>query len=42
MEGDDKVNKATSPIMLDEEKAAAKEIQEIIATEHELDVATRR
>ena len=38
MEGDGKVNKATSPIMLDEEKAAAKEIQEIFATKHELDV----
>ena len=36
---DGKVNKATSPITLvDDEKAAAKELEEIFATRHELDV----
>ncbi len=37
--GDGKVNKATSPITtLDDEKAAAKELEDIFATRHELDV----
>ena len=37
--GDGKVSKATSPISLvDDEKAAAKELEEIFATRHELDV----
>lgn len=35
---DGKVNKATSPIMVDDEKAAAKELEEIFARRHELDV----
>lgn len=37
--GDGKVNKATSPItLIDDEKAAAKELEDIFATRHELDV----
>lgn len=36
---DGKVNKATSPItLMDDEKAAAKELEDIFATRHELDV----
>jgi hypothetical protein len=34
---DSKVNKATSPIILDDEKAATKELEEIFATRHQLD-----
>lgn len=33
-----KVSKATSPIVVDDEKAAAKELEQIFATRHELDV----
>lgn len=34
---DGKVSKATSPIIVDDEKAAAKELEEIFATRHQLD-----
>lgn len=35
---DGKVSKATSPIMLDDEKAAAKELEQIFSTGHEIEV----
>ena len=36
--GDGKVSKATSPIIVDDEEAAKKELEEIFATRHRMEV----